>query len=75
MNYEAYKSILLNQEFINLMQIEDKEFFRNKIINMKTINNLNYYITKYNLTSNMVDLIIKYNFYTNNYTQNMIIKY
>ncbi len=74
MNYETYKSILLNQEFINLMQIEDKEFFKNKIINMKTINNLNYYITKYNLTNNMVDLIIMYNFYTNNYTPNMIIK-
>jgi hypothetical protein len=73
MDYNNFKTFLLNQQFMTLMDSVDKDFFTNKINNSKPINNMNYYIDKYKLKDEDMVLINKYNFYTNNYVPNMIV--
>jgi hypothetical protein len=73
MDYNTFKTFLLNQLFMISMDTDDKEFFRNKINDSKPINNMNYYIDKYKLTPENMVFINKYNFYTNNYVPSMIV--
>jgi hypothetical protein len=73
MDYNNFKTFLLNQQFMISMDSVDKDFFTNKINSSKPINNMNYYIDKYKLKDENMVLINKYNFHTNNYVPNMII--
>jgi hypothetical protein len=73
MDYTSFKILLLNKLNINRMDKEDKSFFQNYILNGTIFRNLNHYIQKYNLDVEQIELLNKYNFYTRNYTENMII--
>jgi hypothetical protein len=73
MEFNKFKELLINSDFIRKMDKKDNEFFINNINTNKEFNNYNYYITKYNLTKEDTKLINIYNFHINNFVENMTV--
>jgi hypothetical protein len=73
MEFNKFKELLINSDFIRNMDKKDNEFFINNINTNKEFNNYNYYITKYNLTKEDTKLINIYNFHINNFVENMTV--
>lgn len=71
MEFNKFKELLINSNFIKNMDKKDNEFFINNI--NKEFNNYNYYITKYNLTKEDTRLINIYNFHIYNFIDNMTV--
>jgi hypothetical protein len=73
MEFNKFKELLINSNFIKNMNKKDNEFFTNNINTNKEFNNYNYYITKYNLTKEDTKLINIYNFHIYNFVENMTV--
>lgn len=67
MTLKEYKIFLLNHSVIKNMDTCDFALFCEKIYNNKPFNNMSYYIQKYNLNYNQINLIDKYIIAVNNY--------
>ncbi len=70
MEFNKFKELLINSNFIKNMDKIDNHYFINNIKNNKEFNNYNYYITKYNLSKKDIYLINKYNFHIYNFVEN-----
>ena len=73
MEFNKFKALLINSNFIRNMDKRDNEFFINNINTNKEFNNYNYYITKYNLSKEDTKLINIYNFHIYNIVENITI--
>ncbi len=66
MKFRDYKKFLISHRIIQKMDDDDKRFFISRINENKPFNNMSYYITKYNMTTEEFNLINKYTFLVNN---------
>jgi hypothetical protein len=73
MEFNKFKELLINSNFIRNMDKRDNEFFINNINTNKEFNNYNYYITKYNLSKEDTKLINIYNFHIYNIVENITV--
>jgi len=73
MEFNKFKEFLIQSNFIQNMDKKDNEFFIEKIHNNQVFNSYNYYITKYQLSTEDTYLINLYNFHIHNYVENMIV--
>jgi hypothetical protein len=73
MELNKFKEFLIQSNFIQNMDKKDNEFFIDKIHYNQEFNIYNYYITKYQLSTEDTCLINLYNFHIHNYVENMIV--
>ena len=71
MEFNKFKELLINSNFIRNMDKKDNEFFINNINTNKAFNCYNYYITKYNLSKEDTKLINIYNFHIYNFIETL----